>query len=166
MSERAFFLDFTVHARFIIAILMFTLMERIAERRIAGLIRQFTAAGLVSGEERGHFQAVLHRADRRSSSTLAEIVMLVLAYVAAAIGVTAQLSLVESSWLGTLAGGDLSFTLAGWWIVLVSLPLFWFLLLRWLWRFVVWTILLRDFARLKLRLVAIHPEQSPGQKSG
>ena len=49
-------------------------------------------------------------------------------------------------------------TLAGWWCVLVSAPLFWFLVLRWLWRHLVWGLLLRDVAGLKLRLVATHPD--------
>lgn len=40
----------------------------------------------------------------------------------------------------------------------MSAPLFWFLLLRWLWRHLVWGLLLRDVARLPLRLVATHPD--------
>ena len=41
-------------------------------------------------------------------------------------------------------------------------PLFWFLLLRWLWRHAVWGLLLRDLARLELRLVATHPDGAGG----
>ena len=43
-------------------------------------------------------------------------------------------------------------------VVVVSVPLFWFLLLRWLWRHLVWGLLLRDLAGLELRLVATHPD--------
>ena len=53
-------------------------------------------------------------------------------------------------------------TAAGWWCALVSSPLFWFLLLRWLWRHAVWGLLLRDLARLELRLVATHPDGAGG----
>jgi hypothetical protein len=53
-------------------------------------------------------------------------------------------------------------TLAGWWCLLVSNPLFWFLLLRWLWRLFVWSKLLRDLAALDLRLVATHPDGHGG----
>jgi hypothetical protein len=45
---------------------------------------------------------------------------------------------------------------------LVSSPLFWFLLLRWLWRHAVWGLLLRDLARLELSLVATHPDGAGG----
>ena len=53
-------------------------------------------------------------------------------------------------------------TAAGWWCALVSSPVFWFLLLRWLWRHAVWGLLLRDLARLELRLVATHPDGAGG----
>jgi hypothetical protein len=41
-------------------------------------------------------------------------------------------------------------------------PLFWFLLLRWLWRHLVWGLLLREIAGLELRLVATHPDGAGG----
>ncbi len=40
----------------------------------------------------------------------------------------------------------------------MSNPLYWFLLLRWLWRHLVWGLLMREMARLDLRLVATHPD--------
>jgi hypothetical protein len=44
----------------------------------------------------------------------------------------------------------------------VSLPLFWFLLGRWVWRFVTWGLMLRDIARCDLRLVATHADRCGG----
>ena len=52
--------------------------------------------------------------------------------------------------------------MAGWWCVAVSNPIFLFLLLRWLWRFFVWSMLLRDLATFELRLVAAHPDGHGG----
>jgi hypothetical protein len=46
--------------------------------------------------------------------------------------------------------------------MLVSAPLFFFLMLRWLWRFLVWTRLFRSIARLPLALVATHPDRCGG----
>ena len=45
---------------------------------------------------------------------------------------------------------------------LVSHPLFLFLVLRWLWRFFVWTALLHRISRLPLQLTALHPDHSAG----
>ena len=58
--------------------------------------------------------------------------------------------------------GSLQLTFAGWWTLLIALPLFWFLLGRWLWRFVTWGLMLRDVARCDLRLVATHADRCGG----
>jgi len=42
------------------------------------------------------------------------------------------------------------------------MPLFWFLLGWWLWRFVTWGRLLKDVARCNLRLIATHPDRCGG----
>lgn len=113
-------------------------------------------------EERPRFFSALHLADGRSSSAQAEAIILGLAYVASASGVFLHASNVPDSWLASQIEGHSRLSLAGWWAVLVAFPLFWFLQLRWLWRFVIWTRLLRHLAKLKLRLVATHPDRSGG----
>ncbi|MEQ1955852.1 hypothetical protein ABMA59_31245 [Mesorhizobium sp. CN2-181] len=66
------------------------------------------------------------------------------------------------SWavIASPSGGSL--TVAGWWCILVSSPLFFFLLLRGLWRHLVWSMLLRRIAALRLRLVTTHPDGKAG----
>ena len=58
--------------------------------------------------------------------------------------------------------GPAHLTLAGWWVEVVSLPLFYFLLLRGLWRYLVWAWLLSRLASLEFRLVATHPDGKAG----
>ena len=53
-------------------------------------------------------------------------------------------------------------TLAGWWTVICSAPLFYFLLARGLWRYVVWALLLWRIASLELRLAPGHPDGKAG----
>ena len=53
-------------------------------------------------------------------------------------------------------------TLAGRWYVFVSLPLFNFILFRWVHRLVVWGRFLRRVARLELQLTAAHPDRAGG----
>src|SRR5262249_35827559 len=67
-----------------------------------------------------------------------------------------------SSWAVTVTDGHKSLTLAAWWCLIVSSPIFWFLLLRGLWRHLVWSRLLRALAKLELRLVATHPDGKAG----
>jgi hypothetical protein len=53
-------------------------------------------------------------------------------------------------------------TTAGWWYVCVSKPIFQFLLYRWLWRFIIWSNLLRRIAKLELQLFPTHPDHAGG----
>lgn len=56
--------------------------------------------------------------------------------------------------------GQLS--LAGWWVVLVSLPLLLSVLLGWIWRLAIWTRFLLQVAQLDLQLLPVHPDKAGG----
>lgn len=162
LAERSFLLDYSAYARFILVIVTLTIMEPVAERRIAALVDQFLHSSLFDNRERDRFIAALQRADRRTSSTLGEAALLVTSLIISVVAGYVNLKTQGDAWFGSSVGDEIRPTLAGWWALLISLPLFWFLVLRWLWRFVAWTILLRDISRLRLRLVATHPDRCAG----
>jgi hypothetical protein len=60
------------------------------------------------------------------------------------------------------SAGGRGFTAAGWWHVLVSLPLHVALFVAWVWRVALWARLLRGIAQLDLRLVPVHPDRAAG----
>ena len=64
----------------------------------------------------------------------------------------------ESTWERSEAG----ITLAGWWYILVSLPILFFFLLRWLWIFLIWSWFLFRVSRLGLELTPTHPDRAGG----
>jgi hypothetical protein len=160
--ERALLLDFSVYA-FGLAIVAFVLMEQTSDTRMAWLVSQFVAQGIVRESARAGFVDVRLRMERRTGNAWVEGLILVLAYVVAyqwlAIGAA---RIPGGTWYSQPAGGLLQPTLAGWWTLLVALPLFWFLLGRWLWRFVTWGLMLRDIAGCDLRLVPTHPDRCGG----
>ncbi|MFD2430387.1 hypothetical protein ACFSUK_24465 [Sphingobium scionense] len=51
---------------------------------------------------------------------------------------------------------------AGWWHMLVSLPILLMLLMGWLWRILLWTRLLHKVAAMDLRLIVAHPDNAGG----
>jgi hypothetical protein len=53
-------------------------------------------------------------------------------------------------------------SLAGYWYVLVALPIFQFLLLRWIYRMFNWSLFLWKASRLDLRLSAARPDAAGG----
>jgi hypothetical protein len=61
-----------------------------------------------------------------------------------------------------LPGSRWNLTLAGYWYVFVSLPLFQFILLRWYMRLVIWFRFLWQVNRIKLNLIPTHPDRCAG----
>jgi hypothetical protein len=91
---------------------------------------------------------------------MAEVLMVVIIYV---IGYNVvwekSMALETTTWYSEPAG---SLSLAGMWFRFVSLPLFQFLLLRWLYRIFIWARFLFQVSRIKLNLVATHPDNAGG----
>ena len=161
-SERPMLLDFRVHA-FAIAIAAFVLMERAADRRLGWLLSQFIARGIVSEASRPALLRTHQASLRRSGQPLAEAAMLLLAYAAAWLWLGHAAAQSEAgSWVGRAADGRLQPSWAGVWALAVTVPLYGFLMLRWLWRFGCWALMLRDLARCGLRLVATHADRCGG----
>jgi hypothetical protein len=159
---RSFLRDLTVHARFLIAVPIFMVLEQLAEPRLAALSHQFVAGGLLTGESVSRFEEIIERAHRRRDSWVAELVLFVLAYALAAPTLMDNIARQGGTWAGSIVDGSVHFTPAGWWMLLVAGPLFSFLLFRWLWRYLLWANFLRGVAGLDLRLVATHPDRAGG----
>ena len=64
----------------------------------------------------------------------------------------------RSSW-GRFRG---TVTPAGWWYLLISLPIVGFLLLRWFWIFLLWAWFLFRVSQLELELTPTHPDRAGG----
>ena len=161
-SGWGFFTDWTVHARYLVAIGAMIATERYADGRLAILAREFREAQLLSDDGLPAFAAALAVADRRSSSMLAEGIILAAALAWSDFAVPYAVTLAGSSWEGTLVAGEVVLSWAGEFARFVSNPLFLFLVLRWFWRFFVWTVLLYRISRLPLQLAPLHPDRSAG----
>ncbi len=161
-GERSFLLDPAVHVRFGVAILLLVMLERGAEQRVTALFGHFTASGLIPPAALPVYRAALRRAARHSAHAAAEYAALVLAFIISFASVGLGVATLGSSWMGRLVDGGMVLSLAGWWSLLVSFPLFWFLVLRWLWRFIVGARLLRELSRASLHLLPTHPDGCAG----
>lgn len=161
-SGWSFFSDATAYARFLVAIVVMVATERYADGRFRLLIEQFRSTRIVSEAQTPEFLRAMALADRRSSSTLAEGLILVLAYAMAGWGVRTAAHVATTGWERSLVGGEVGLSWAGTAASLVGGPLFFFLMFRWCWRFTVWTILLFHLSRLRLALTPTHPDRCGG----
>ena len=153
-DSHPYLLDFGALARFFIAVGLFVLAEQQVESGLRGKLGQLVRAPIIAPGSFEEAARVVAKALRLRDSGAAEIVCLVLAIALDLGGLARLLGAEDLSWAVQVADGAARLTFAGWWTELVSLPLFYFLLLRGLWRYLIWAWLLWRIASLELRLVA------------
>jgi hypothetical protein len=151
--------DPEVHARFLITLPLLELAEVVVAASLALQVRHLRAMGVIPERERPKFDAACEGALALRGSVWAEVVILILAYLlAVVIRVFMGITEGDSSW--ELIGSH--FTLAGWWHILVSTPILYFFLFRWLWIFMIWALLLFRVSRFDLELTPTHPDRAGG----
>lgn len=161
-EQHPFLLALVSWSRYFLAVGLFILMESHIEVRLQMFLDQFVRAPLLTPAAFVPAGGAVSRALRRRDSLAAEVVCLVLAVLGTVVTYSHIAESDVSTWAVQMSGGDHTLTMAGWWAVSVSNVIFGFLLLRWLWRHLVWALLLRDLAKLELRLVADHPDGHGG----
>jgi hypothetical protein len=149
--------DFALHLRFLAALPILLLSERIIGQRIAEAVWHFEEFGLIAERDLPRLEAAVEETSRWRDSLAPEIFILLLIAVFGFLGW--RETLLVSTWQEPSPG---SATLAGLWYAAISLPLFQFVLLRWLWRFAIWAHLLWRIARLSLQLAPAHPDMAGG----
>lgn len=153
-----FLSDCGVYGRLLVAVPILLLIETTVDKRTRFVLREFITTGLVPEQEIPLFNNAVRDVTKRKDSAMLEIVLLVITYAISAL--QAHLVLLNPLTTWYTKGG--SITPAGWYYVLVGLPLFHFLLLRWIWRIGLWALLLWRISRLNLLLLPIHPDQMGG----
>lgn len=161
-AGKPYLLDFGVWARFFVAVGAFILAERQVEPQLRVTLDQFARAPLIAPDSFLNAARIVTTALRRRNSALAEAICLAIAVVASIVAVLNLVDADTASWATRGSADSGIFTLAGWWCILVSFPIFWFLLLRGLWRHLVWAMLLSALSREKLQLVVTHPDGKAG----
>jgi hypothetical protein len=158
-----FLWDFETHAKLLVTIPLLIAAEVVAHRRLGQIVRQFVDNGLVPERERPRFDAAIASAARLRNSIVAEVLLIAFVYLVGILFIwRTQSALDVSSWYGDVTGGSLELSRAGWWAVLVSLPLAQFLLVRWYFRLFVWGRFLWQVSRMKLNLKPTHPDGTAG----
>jgi len=155
-----FLFDLAVSVRFLIAMPILILSEIGIDRRLRRVVRHFITSKLVQTPELPSYEAVLQKIDGLQDRLWPELVMLVLAYAPSVQPSTSEFYIGGATTWHTVGGGRLSY--AGWWFVLVSAPLFRFLLLRWIWRITLWASFIWRATHLKLHLTPTHPDLAAG----
>jgi len=157
---RAFFTDMAVHARFVLAVPILILSEYIILPRLDFTARHFVVAKIIDASDRQRFEDVITSTRRLSLGIWPSAGMTVLVYAIVLIIALTVHPAILPVWHHTADSAHVS--LAGWWHMLISLPLLLGLLLSWVWRVGVWIRFLHQVSRMNLHLIASHPDKAAG----
>ena len=161
-DDKPFILELGIWARFVFGVGLFVLSERQVEKRLRGNLRQLGEAPLLAPSSMAPAATAVTAALKRRDYWLAELACLVFAAVVSFLVYDRFVNDTALQWAVHSTADSVRLTPAGWWVVVFSNTLFWFLLFRFLWRLFVWTRLLKELASLEYRLVANHPDGHGG----
>lgn len=156
-----FLLDAAVHIRFLVVIPLLIWAERFVHQKLRPIPRQFLGRGIIATTDVVRFVELVSWAMRLRDSVLVEILLLVFVFTVPWIW-TGNIVMETTTWYGSKVGEHLHFTSPGYWYVLVSLPIFRFILVRWYFRMFVWYCFLWRVRRFPLHFNLFHPDRAGG----
>lgn len=142
-----------MHVRLLIATPVLLVLDNLFPRTCKFALADLLRHGVIPQTTRPRFEAMTRNARRLGDWWLPEILL-----VLAAIGISIA-SFLEIVPLSRLQAGRSEAQI---WYALVALPVFEFLLLRSLWRWLIWVYVLVSLARMDLDLEATHPDRRGG----
>jgi hypothetical protein len=158
-----FFLDFAAYGQLVIGLPMFLVAERVIDRQTRDAARCFLTTGVV---ELGDASRLFHlngKVERLRTQLWPELICVALSYVITAAWVVPEMYNDRDTWhamgpIGQLQPltwpGLLEFGFVG------PLTTYWWL--RWSWKIGIWSWYLYRMSRLRLNLVASHPDKTGG----
>jgi hypothetical protein len=162
-AREPFLLDPAAYARFLVAVPLMIAAEVIAHRRMGLAVNAFVTRGLLGTSGLRKLESARAAALRLRNSRVVEAVLLAFVYVVG-LGIIRRYAapLHVDSWYSRVDGSGAHTTVAGWWYVLISVPLFQFILCRWYFRLGLWAWFLFRVSGAGIRLVPTHPDRSGG----
>ncbi len=156
-----FLKDVEVHARLLVALPSLIAGELLVHSWIRSVVRAFVNRRLISSSDIPRFHEAMESAMRLRNSPAISIAILIVVYTVGPWIWGNRVSIGIATWYA-LPGGRWRLTAAGYWYVFVSIPLVQFLLLSWYMRFFNWCRFLWRVSRIKLNLIATHPDHRAG----
>src|SRR5437764_1473632 len=168
-TQLPFLQDVAMQARILVALPMLIMIKITIDSKVI-VVTKYLADALMSLEERQEILTTAFRkAKKLTGSALAEIILLLIVIgatinfvkggVFGAIGAHYGQT---TSWMYHTKDGNPMLSVAGYWAIIVSIPIFQFFLLRWLWRYFIWILLLFRLSKAKLNLLPTHPDRAGG----
>lgn len=121
---------------------------------------RYTREKLVPVEQMDEFRTIVARAIRLRDSVPLELLLLVIVFIWQWSDVVSQTQIMVNTWHQLPSNRENSYAWSYYYYF--AKPLVRFLWLRWLWRYLIWSLMLCRLPSLNLRLMAAHPDRHGG----
>jgi hypothetical protein len=159
-AEVPFLKDLGVQSRFLLATPALVLGELPLVRRLRESVGQFLRSDFVRERDRKQFARVATNTFKLRNSRSVQIALIALACGSASLNFLQSNLREANTWAAPVPTAH--WTLAGYWYLLLALPILQFLIYRWLYFAFLWAVLLWRISRLRLELSAAHPDGAAG----
>lgn len=162
-----FLYDLEMQARFLVALPLLIAAELLVHRRLRLVVGQFIDRDIITEKVLPRFKEVIASAMKLRNSVAIELILLFLIFVGGHYAWTmargiAKIGTIAGTWYATTSNGGPQLSMAGYWFIFVSRPLFQFILIRWYFRLFIWGRFLWQSSRLELNLIPTHPDRAAG----
>ena len=161
VNDRLFSLSaIALDVRLLVVIPLFFLCESSLDPRLRDFVSTIVRSGVVPSNALPALESEIACSVRWKDAWLPEAMCLLAAALLSLFAAQLHLSGKTAALDSTRSLSDVPF--AGLWYWIVCLPLFRFLMFRWIWRIALWCRFLWRLAKLDLHLVPIHPDGAAG----
>ena len=147
-----------IHVRFLVAIPLLFICETLVVTRMREFVRYIVRSDLVPENELPILASEIQRVRGIRDPWLLEVIFFIVAFAIPVIGLFVDLPGKTSGWVEIFVKPGAGLTWAQGWHLGFCLPLFRFLLLRWLWHLGLWWYFLWRVQKLNLRLIPTHSD--------
>jgi hypothetical protein len=159
----SFFADFAAYAQFLIGLPLFVVAEAIVGLTTRSADGMFADTGVVRRADLPKLLALRARLARLRESAWPDLAALVLGCALSAAIIQTEFHHPQSaSWHTYVVNGVRRLSAPGYWEFFVALPLLNYWWLRQIWKVALWCFYLYRVSRLRLALVATHPDRTGG----
>jgi hypothetical protein len=165
-GQDTFLQDIAMHVRLLLALPMLLLIGIGIDEKVIEVKKYFSGTLMRDNDQQQVLSKVLKGTHKLINSAFAELILFLIVIIATISigkgGVFNAEHQETGSWKFAFTDGKQALSYAGAWADYFSIPVYQFLLLRWLWRYIVWAVLLFRLSFTRLSLLATHPDKAGG----
>jgi hypothetical protein len=155
---QSFLKDAAIYAKFFLALPVLICSTSVLPRAFETVFGYFLSSGLLEEDDKSKFRSFIDSAIQLRDSRVAGAVLIILAYLCALCALMITFATSVDTWRMSVLDGHPHLALAGWWLHLVSLPVYFLALGRFFYRIILWWGLAWRISKLNILARPAHPD--------